>query len=188
MYTPTDQLTTFFCGSGEISRVVITISAISLLSPDFLPTVLPSTHLPEGRRLGLSSQRWKTSWREMLDARSLTSCFSYTASPSSGAGFDPGRAGNVGCAHSGEKIEESFSCNLGTRSTGSSGHIPRSWLLQKRYDLIRSHPAWQGPSEAAEIRSSAATCTTPNSPGKHWRLLGFGVPSASRGPITRLPS
>ena len=54
MYTPTDQLTTFFCGSGEISRVVITISAISLLSPDFLlPTVLPSTHLPEGRRAGI---------------------------------------------------------------------------------------------------------------------------------------
>jgi len=32
--------------------------------------------------------------------------------------------------------------DLGTRSLGSPGHIPRSWLPQKRSHLIRSRPAW----------------------------------------------
>lgn len=64
---------------------------------------------------------------------------------------------------------------LGTQSLGSSGHISCSWLLQKRSHLIRSCPAWQGPSEAAEIRSSVATCETLLAR----RQLGFGIPCTS---------
>lgn len=55
---------------------------------------------------------------------------------------------------------------LGTRSIGHSGHIPRSRLLQKR-----SH---QGKALPRQRRSGhLPPHVGPNSPGKHWRLVGL---------------
>lgn len=79
-------------------------------------------------------------------------------------GFDPGCAGNVVSAHSGERIKEPVSCDPLNGARNTIPWVFRTYIVQlvtsKRSHLIRSCQAWQGPSEAAEIRSSVATCET----------------------------
>ena len=149
MYTRTERPIPFFCESDEISRRLqaprYAVWVPVLHSPLYFPVVIKhsqgagTTELEVERKL------------ETLGSHSTLSIpdivLFHIRQGSGAAGFDPGRAGNVGCAHSGERIEERLSCDPldGSRNTinwVSWTHTAQLVASKKRSHLIRPRPAW----------------------------------------------